>query len=243
VNPAPQADPQDFYTHLRKHYDALFPLDRARPEFLLAQTPGRHAYLDLGCATGTLAESLALDFKRLEGWDLSEGFLEDARHRCRNLPQLVFEPRNLLEIGQAHDRYDLISCLGNTIVHLENQESIGKFLVQARRKLTGNGVLVLQTVNYDALPTEPHTFPPMERGDLRFERSYAPREDGRIDFTTTLTSPDGRTESVTALLPLKQEMLESLAKQSGYSHIAFRGSFDRRAWSTKAPATIAVLRK
>lgn len=233
----------DFYAHLRRHYDRLFPLDRARPEFLLAQTPGRNAYLDLGCATGTLAESLALDFKRLEGWDLDEGFLEQARHRCRNLPQLSFEPRDLLEVGQAHDRFDLISCLGNTVVHLDSIGRIGEFLARARRKLRGNGVVVLQTVNYDALPDGVHDFPVLEREELRLERSYRPREDGRIDFTTVLTTPDARTESVTALLPLKQGMLADLALAAGYSHVAFRGSFDRRAWSPRASATIAVLRR
>jgi SAM-dependent methyltransferase len=233
----------DFYAHLRAHYDVLFPLDRARPEFLLSQVRGRRGFLDLGCATGTLCSALVADFEAVQGWDLDAGFLDLARKRCRTFANLRFEERDLREVGRSPFHADLVTCLGNTLVHLDSPEAILRTLRGVRRILHRDGALVVQTVNYDGLESLEHAFPPIEREGLRFLRTYRPGTGGRVDFTTVLESPEGRSEAVTSLLPLKAHELEALGREAGFGSTTLRGSYSRRAWSPSAPATIAILRR
>lgn len=233
----------DFYAHLRAHYDTLFPLDRARPEFLLSLVRGRRSFLDLGCATGTLCSALVDDFEAVEGWDLDEGFLSIARERCRTFRNLVFEPRDLRTLGKGRFRADLVSCLGNTLVHLDSREEILGVLRGMRRAIHTEGAAVVQIVNYDALGEGSHEFPVIEREGLRFLRRYAPRPDGRLDFTTRLESAEGTSEATTVLIPLKARELEELAYNAGFSSTTLRGGFSRKAWNPTAPATVAVLRR
>lgn len=233
----------DFYAHLRAHYDAIFPLDRARPEFLLTLVRGRRSFLDLGCATATLCDSLTADFEAVEGWDLDAGFLEIARRRCLHMPNLLLEERDLREVGRSRFRADLVSCLGNTLVHLDSPDAVRSVLRGMRRSLHGEGAAVVQTVNYDALESLDHEFPAIEREGLRFERSYRARPDGKIDFVTRLETAEGRSQAATVLLPLRAEALKELAREAGFGSVTLRGGFSRRAWNRTSPATVAVLRR
>lgn len=233
----------DFYAHLRTHYDALFPLDRARPEFLLSLVRGRRSFLDLGCATGTLCSALVDDFEAVEGWDLDEGFLSIARERCRTFRNLVFEPRDLRNLGKGRFRADLVSCLGNTLVHLDGREEILGVLRGMRRAIHSEGAAVVQTVNYDAVSDQAREFPVIEREGLRFLRRYDPRPDGRLDFTTVLESAEGTSQATTILFPLKAAELKELAREAGFGSVVLRGGYSRKVWNASSPATVAVLRR
>ncbi|MEN9354739.1 MAG: hypothetical protein RL318_2064 [Fibrobacterota bacterium] len=233
----------DFYAHLRPHYDTLFPLDRARPEFLLSLVRGRRGFLDLGCATATLCDSMVADFEAVQGWDLDAGLLDIARRRCQNLSNLHLEHRDLREVAKSPFHADLVSCLGNTVVHLPSPEAVLSFFRGVRRILKRDGAFVVQTVNYDGLACLDHDFPVMERENLRFERSYRARPDGRLDFTTVLSTPEGRSQATTAQLPLRCAELVELARQAGFPAVTLRGGFSRRAWNPSSPATVAILRR
>ena len=97
---AQSGDPWDF---------ASSPYEAAKYAATLAALPHpRYSYaLELGCSIGVFTHLLALRCERLLSTDVSEAALSQARTRCADLPQVVFERRDLTTDFPA-GRFDLI---------------------------------------------------------------------------------------------------------------------------------------
>jgi len=97
---AQSGDPWDF---------ASSPYEAAKYAATLAALPHpRYSYaLELGCSIGVFTPLLALRCERLLATDVSEAALSQARTRCADLPQVVFERRDLTTDFPA-GRFDLI---------------------------------------------------------------------------------------------------------------------------------------
>ena len=64
-------------------------------EAAAGEAPGRARALDLGCATGQVAEFLQSRFDRVRGFDISPAMIEHARARCAWNPGVELEVRDL----------------------------------------------------------------------------------------------------------------------------------------------------
>jgi glycine/sarcosine N-methyltransferase len=129
--------------------------------------------------------------------------------------------------------FGLVYCIGNSLVHLENEEAIGAVLADCLGLLEPGGQLVVQILNYDRilerrvteLPTLACEDPP-----LQFVRRYDYAGGDRVvAFRTELTVREpGGERTVANTVPLwilKREPLESLARASGFRDLEAYGGF------------------
>jgi len=235
------------YDPLAKYYEEIFPVSRAQVEFIASSvvpavsgTPMR--LLDVGCAVGDLASALNEKGLEVDGIDLNPMMIRRARERHvkRTVKGgLRFFEMDMLEIDRVFEAhcFDVLVCLGNTLVHLPGRREIEGFLSSASTLLRGGqtpgkgGTLVLQILNYDFLLTRrPESLPGIETENVLFERRYlypnAP--DGSITFMTRLTIKESEEvfEDSLDLYPLGRGELEELLSTGGYKDVKFYGEFD-----------------
>ncbi len=189
--------PGDAYGQIRYRGLIAWPerLRREKPllERVLGTAPNKKL-LDLGCGTGEHSLFLRSMGFEVTGVDASEAQLHAAREADPD------------EEGDVHPRYvqgDLGSigslvqagyggaiCLGNTLPHLREPESLRLFLEGLASRLVSGAPVLLQLLNYDRiLGGGERTFPlSLRPGEvpgeaLIFMRLMTPRPDGTLTFT------------------------------------------------------------
>ncbi len=233
-----------FYQDIVSAYDEIFPLNKMQVSFIERVCPGfvGKYFLDAGCGTGSLAIDLGRKGAGVKAFDLDEDMIFKAREKCPQALNVKFAKGDLLTIGQDYNgfSFNMVYCFGNTLVHLANTNEITQFIHSVSKLLKTQGKLLLQIVNYDRiLENNLHTLPTIESENYRFERYYSLREDGAIDFSTSLKAlMSGEVSKQTVrLLPLKKEELYHLLSPF-FSNINFYGSFKGDAWSNDSFHTV-----
>ena len=167
----PQASP---WPLLAAHWEELFPLRPPRLAMEMALAPEGASVLDAGCATGSLPRALAARGRVAHGLDLEPAFLAVARHKAaEEAAQVTWHEAGLLDLAAAagEARFDLITCLGQTLPHLLEEAQWLDFFRQARSLLRPGGHLAIQVVN-DArrAPGDSRDLPVLDLGEGRLER-------------------------------------------------------------------------
>lgn len=231
----------DMYDSLLEYYDELFPVEPEKVAFIedLAKAfkppagngAGRVKVLDVGCATGTFALALTKKGMDVTGIDNNSSMIGSA---CRRNPEPRTNARffrmDMREMGKtfAQGRFDLVLCLGNVLVHLEDLREIAAFLVQARRALRPGGKFVFQVVNYDKIDREGiRRLPSIESPRARFEREYRDRDDGRLSFEATILSSSGQPvfRDRVALFPAAPTELAEACRDAGFAKVDLYDDF------------------
>lgn len=216
----------DLYQVLADAYETVFPTDPDRVRFCRAlletgceasgildpdaneaveTTSGfestRRRFLDAGCGTGELCRAIARAGHRSVGFDSSDAMIAAGRrHASAEGVSVDLQVAGLLDLATvaAGRTFNLIACLGNTVVHLPRISDVGEFFDQAVARLAGGrsasdeSTLVVQLLNYDRiLARRPETLPDIRRGRYLFERRYEYRDDA-ITFHGTLTDTETR---------------------------------------------------
>jgi len=228
----------DFYESISAWYDAIFPVDPGTVGFLAARARPGDRVLDLACGTGGHALALARRGLRVTGVDLDQAMIDRARAKAAGAPagegSVEFRVLDMREAGRSlPPGFGLVYCIGNSIVHLEDEERIGGVLADGRRLLAPGGRLVVQIIHYDRilarrvmeLPTLASGHPP-----LRFVRRYDYRPGDRVvQFRTELTVPaPAGPRTVATQVPLfilRKEALERLTRAAGFQRLEFYGGF------------------
>jgi len=123
--------------------------------------------------------------------------------------------------------FDAVLCLGNTLVHLPNPKDIARLLKDMAEILKPDGLLVLQILNYDRIPTgPPYSLPVLETEALRFERQYH-FEGSTMQFVTTLNEKQTGLviRNSIPLYPLRRHELDSMLDDAGFQKITHYGSY------------------
>lgn len=231
-----------FYEMIGQYYDELFPPSQAQKEFLSRLVKVPSCVLDLGCATGGYASYLAELGHEVEAVDLDSGMIAMLQLHYANLPNLKAEVGDIKTLAQRKGGYDLIYCIGNTLVHLAHKGEVGDFVKAAYEQLKPGGRLVVQSVNYDRiLKHKVQALPTIERPSegLRFERSYVHIPTG-IRFIGKLSVGDADYESETHLLPILKEDLKKAFICAGFSEMGFYGDFMEAPFTTESPALVTL---
>lgn len=225
-----------FYEEISRYYDYIFPTDKAQLDFLsaLAEKPGNRV-LDVACGSGGYSVGLAKKGFKVTAVDLDEEMVRLAQEKAVRenvaVDALACDMRFLKE--SLNGRFHLIFCIGNSIAHLGTIEEIRRVLAQAYSLLEDNGVIVLQTINYDRiLSFGINELPPIvnDEAGLKFIRRYVyDEENGKIDFNTVLSvTQDGQVDSwenSIELLPLLSEDLADALEWAGFRDIRLFGDF------------------
>jgi 2-polyprenyl-3-methyl-5-hydroxy-6-metoxy-1,4-benzoquinol methylase len=151
----PSVPPPSPWSLLAAGWEELFPLRQARLDLALGLAAPGAACLDAGCATGSLPRALAAQGRVAHGLDLDPTFLGIARQRARDQGLAVtWHEASLLDLAAAvaGARFQLITCLGQTLPHLLEDAQWLSFFTQAREVLAPGGRLVIQAVHDGQLP-------------------------------------------------------------------------------------------
>lgn len=243
-----------FYEALSQYYDEIFPAAPALVEFVAERVPAGGRILDVAAGTGNLAIALARRGYQVTALDVDKAMVDkmlekQERESSHPFDTLLMDMRDLNALP-AED-YDLVLCVGNSLVHLRDLTEIADAVIRMYDRLKPGGVLILQNVNYDRiLRDRVKELPVIERKldgtSLSFRRFYELEEDG-IQFRghLTLDGDSGKEEyeNSVRLLPMQSEELVQIAEQYGLPEFMLYGNFMGEVYTTGSTALVAVLRK
>lgn len=228
----------NFYTSIADFYDYIFQVKPTQISFVkteLEESLNNKAVLEVGCGTGNLSMELAKLANKVEAIDLDEEMLRKAEIKLENNNISVnYKCLNMLELSKHYEEatFDAVVCLGNTLVHLQNNKEILEFFKQARDILKPEGKLLLQIINYDRIiDNNIHELPTIENEFVKFKRNYNYKKDeNKLEFETILNvkKEDKVISNKIQLYPIRKNSLQKLLEQSGFKNIKFYGSFNKK---------------
>lgn len=236
-----------FYSELSRVYDIVFPIDENTLNFLAKGIKVNGYVLDLACGTGDFTIALGKKGYNVIGVDLNHGMIEQARNKLPQGLNVKFIEGDMTKLSITNgEKQDLIFCIGNSIVHLNEKGEIQNFIKAIYDNLGSGGKAVIQTINFnrivkykiDALPTITK-----EAGDIQFIRNYIYNEgDQVLDFSTELVVKEDGIENkyvnkVPLIILLKNELYEMFQK-AGFGEINIFGGFDRSNYSDESYALV-----
>jgi SAM-dependent methyltransferase len=234
----------DFYESISAYYDRIFPTDPQVLSFLDSRISPASRILDIACGTGGYSIALAERGHRVTGIDLDAAMIQSARGKAQDLDEAPdFRVMDMLSMTASIDYgFDLIFCIGNSLVHLETDEQIGLLLADCRTLLRSGGVLVVQIINYDRILAQGLTSLPTLRDDsitLEFLRHYdLDPTGGVVIFRTELRVGRGADRQVIHnQIPLRivtSARLAQLVQTTGFQAIELLGGFDGRPLSLES---------
>ena len=241
-----------FYTDISLVYDDLFPVSpEQRALFVsLMDDGGARTVVDCGCGTGSQLQPFAVAGLSCFGFDLDPSLVAIARRK------LAAYPKTRIEMGSFADLSalvslpsDLLMCLGNSLVHVPQDEA-SRFFADAAKALSGSGTLLLQILNYERLLREEVTELPMLRaseGSVEFRRRYEWEGDRKVFFRTSLRFAGADEPRIARneipLYPVYPEELWKMLGDAGFGDIRFYGDFARSEFSHDSEALVCLARK
>lgn len=235
-----------FYKELSRVYDIVFPKDEKTLKFLLKHLKGNSKVLDLACGTGTYSLALALKGHRVDAIDLGEEMIQLARGKAGLYANFVVGDMTRVKEMFQRERYGLVYCIGNSIVHLKNKEKIQEFIKDIYDILAEEGALIVQTVNYDrVIKQDIKALPTIERPEkgVKFIRNYnLNQEEGKVEFKTELIINRNGKEEVyensVDLVALRKEELISMFQKAGFKDIVGYGDFSEEDFNDESFALV-----
>jgi len=230
----------DFYKSINPYYDLIFPVDAQALAFLAGKTRPGSRILDIACGTGGYALALAELGHRVTGVDLNRAMIEAALDKGRSRhPTVDFQVLDMLKIGRVFEPgFDLIFCIGNSLVHLDTERKIRRLFASCRELLAPGGTCVIQIINFDRILAEglgglPTITDPAV--GLEFRRAYdADADPGRVIFRTELSVGAGeKSERIVNRIPLRivgKDRLLTLAREGGFRRFELNGDFHGRPY-------------
>lgn len=239
-----------FYQQLHQYYDILFPANPTQIQFIEKYCKPKARILDIAAGTGNQALLLAKNGYEVTATDNEAEMVAKMKEKAEseNIPlqslQLSMEKMQALDTAT----FDLVICIGNSIVHLQTLEEIRLMVTDLYKILESDGTIIVQTVNYDKILAEQIRKLPIitKREGITFERTYDFQNE-KIHFTGALTiENDGAKqyfENTVELYPLQSYQLVSVLQEAGFSEISLYGDFQENNYNSTSPAIIAVAKK
>ncbi len=238
-----------FYEEISKYYDIIFPLSHTTLKFIEKHLDSKKRVLDVAAGTGNYSIALSEAGYNVVAVDLDEEMINSINIRNMiegtTVRSYMADMKNIEVINE--EKFDLIFCIGNSLVHLDNREEIDQFIEKMYSMLNKNGKLIIQIVNYDrVLKYDVKELPLIDRRDkgVCFKRNYD-LVNGKIQFKTKLIiDQDKRSyENCVELYPLKKKDLEEILVKNRFKEINFFGDFDGSDFSINSFPTIVVATK
>lgn len=236
----------NFYENIVRSYDDIFPINPHQVNFINSIIQPKSNILEIGSATGNLSFGLAHKGHLVTAIELDKAMIEVANSRNSDLITLNFEALDLQMISNRFpdSSFDSIICVGNTLVHILDMQSIQEFFYNCFNILKPQGKLVLQIINYDRIfRGKLKGLPYIENSKIKFERyyDYAP-EDRTVDFRSILTVKSSAQvyHNTIQLLALRKNEIEEMTRAAGFSKLEFLGNWMNSPFNKESLPLIMV---
>jgi SAM-dependent methyltransferase len=241
-----------FYADISVVYDDLFPVSPEQ-EALFGSLIGSGAVRsvsDCGCGTGAQLLPFAAANLACLGFDPDPSLVAIARRKLSPYPNVRIVAGSFADLPRlASNPSDLLMCLGNSLVHVP-QEEAGRFLSDAAKALSPAGAMLVQILNYERLRKSGISDLPLLRaaeGAVEFRRRYEWESDRKVRFQTILRlpTPDGPQilRNEIPLYPIYPDGLWEMLSAAGFGNIRFHGDFARNDFSPGSEALVCLARK
>ena len=244
-------DAREFYDELGNQYDTMVSwagrLEREERFFGgLFDARGVARVLDAACGTGMHAVAFARQGRRAAGADISPAMIEKARENARRAAvDVELKVAGFGELSRNFDgAFDAVTCLGNSLPHLLEEDALVGALADFARVLRPGGTLVIQNRNYDRVLASPRRSVHLNareepEGETLFVRMTEPRGGESIDFSIlTLSKRGGAWSSTLRTTPLRaitRAALERALAAAGFDAVEVFGDYSRAPYD--APGT------
>ncbi len=148
------------YKEFAKYYDLFYQNKSYDKEvnFISHFIEVGNKILDVGCGTGKHAEKLEVQGYVVDGLDLNQEMLSEAKKRLKG----NLYCQNLLDID-INEQYDIIISMFAVINHLKNIDELEKALTNLKRILKPNGTIIIDLHNPQKSGSKTDTFGDMTR--------------------------------------------------------------------------------
>jgi len=223
-----------FYEKISKYYDYIFPISSETVDFI-KRTSGNppKAILDAACGTGGYSLELEKHGYALTAVDIDKSMIEGLKQKAIAAgSHIEFLQAGMLDLERKLDEkmFDVVFCIGNSLVHLDNQNEISEFFFIAKSVLAPKGKLIIQTINYDrVISRDVRSLPTISNKSvgLSFERYYRYERDiNKVMFKTILRVADKKIENEIPLYPVRYDDSIVMLKNAGFKNIFVYGGFD-----------------
>lgn len=244
------------YQNLARYYDGIFPAGENQLRFFKEefQKHDVKTVLDLACGTGSYSLAFAGWGLEVVGVDCEEKMIHYARQkaaRC-NTADVRFLLGDMRKLPDLKKPFDAVVCIGNSLVHLLTDEDLTAALKEMHRLCKQGGLLVIQILNYDYIVDNSITMLPDIRNQeegLVFTRQYQFRDDGLIEFTTSLILSKNKEEHIldagsVLLRPLRPKQLVGHLEAAGFANCELYAGFDRSpVQNNRIPLVVKAYKK
>jgi 2-polyprenyl-3-methyl-5-hydroxy-6-metoxy-1,4-benzoquinol methylase len=223
----------EFYDSITPYYHHIFPLSDAKVEMVkrCIENNDTQKLLDIGCATGEFACAISKYVKDVNGFDLDDEMIAFAKkNQTEYESNVTFDMGNMLELRTMYDEsFDMVTCFGNTLVHLQNKQ-IKDVFKQIYDRLEEDGIFISQILNYDYVyDKKVSTLPLIENEYVRFDRTYDLIEEDQLFFNTRLlVKESGKVnENRIPLYPIRKEEVEQYLCDAGFKELNFYKNYNQ----------------
>lgn len=227
-----------FYEEIAKYYDYIFPVSHETVDFIMTTSGKPPKYiLDVACGTGGYSLEQEKYGYIVTAIDIDKAMIEELKKKAGNLGSKVeYLQAGMLELKEKlqNKSFDVIFCIGNSLVHLDNNKEIDKFLHDAKSILAHNGKLIIQTINYDRIISKNIMSLPViinESVGLRFERYYKYESNvNKVLFKTILSVGDKIAQNEIPLTPVKHDEILQMLRSAGFTKINVYGGYNKSVY-------------
>ncbi len=242
----------EFYNALAPDYDAMTGFEKRfiaeRPFFrMLVERFGITSAIDAGCGTGFHSLVLAQLGVSVTAVDVSQKMLDDVVRHAKefNLHVETVAARFQTLAQVIHKQHDAVFCLGNSLAHLLDDQSLADSLKSFAALLKPEGVLFVQILNYakilsqrqrvqnvkDVGPTTFIRFYDFEPALVRFNILKLERRGVGIEHSM---------DSI-ALRPLRQSDLVNHLAENGFDDVRFYGGISLEEFHPETSKDLVIL--
>ncbi|MBN2262149.1 MAG: class I SAM-dependent methyltransferase [Prolixibacteraceae bacterium] len=227
----------EFYQSIHTFYDDIFPLNTMQLSFIEMNISQKSSMLDIGCGTGNLAIAMAAKGFVVDAIDLENEMIVMAKAKVKQ-GNPNFIAANMLDVGEIFgaDKYSVVTCFGNTLVHLTRYNEVEQFLKGVFKVLKEDGKFLLQILNYDNILSNSITsLPLIDNERIKFVRNYQFHKNGFISFNTSLFIKNNKQtiENSILLKPVFVDELKNLLTKCGFRSVELYGGFNGESVNTK----------
>ncbi|MDH3252054.1 MAG: methyltransferase domain-containing protein [Ignavibacteria bacterium] len=241
-----------FYDKLAPDYDTMTGFEKRfvleRPFFrVLVERYAIGSAIDAGCGTGFHSILLAQLGVRVTAVDVSRKMLERTKLHADTLHvKLRTVESDFLRLpGRVDKKFDAVFSMGNTLAHILSRSELLSSLQSFAHVLQADGVLFLQTLNYDRiLRTREQIQSVKEQDGVTFVRYYQfEAATVRFNILKITKSPDGLQHTLNSieLRPILRDEILPLLEEAGFTEIRTYGGISMDEFVPESSKDLVLL--